>query len=90
MGVFGGYVGTGVACANLAGRTMAELILDTETERTTLPWVGAIARRWEPEPLRWLGVRSSRRILRTADDREFGTDREARAAYRLSRLLRGA
>ena len=90
VGVFGGYVGTGVACANLAGRTMAELIADTETERTTLPWVGAIARRWEPEPLRWLGVRSSRRILRTADDREFRTDREARAAYRLSRLLRGA
>ena len=83
-------MGTGVACANLAGRTMAELILDTGTGRTTFPWVGAIARRWEPEPLRWLGVRSSRRILRTADDREFRTDREARAAYRLSRLLRGA
>ncbi len=90
VGIFGGYVGTGVACANLAGRTMAELILDSETERTTLPWVGATTRRWEPEPLRWLGVRSSRRILRGADDREFGTDREARAAYRLSRILRGA
>ena len=89
-GTFGGYVGTGVACANLAGRTMAELILGAATERTTLPWVGATARRWEPEPLRWLGVRSSRRILRTADDREFRTDRESRAAYRLSRLLRGA
>ena len=90
VGIFGGYVGTGVACANLAGRTMAELILDSETERTTLPWVGAISRTWEPEPLRWLGVRSSRRILRGADDREFGTDREARVAYRLSRILRGA
>ena len=90
IGVFGGYVGTGVACANLAGRTMAELILETETERTSLPWVGAIARTWEPEPFRWLGVRSSRRILRAADDREFRTDREARAAYRLSRILRGA
>ncbi len=90
IGVFGGYVGTGVACANLAGRTMAELILRSETERTSLPWVGATARTWEPEPLRWLGVRSSRRILRAADDREFRTDREARTAYRLSRLLRGA
>ena len=89
-GTFGGYVGTGVACANLAGRTMAELILGAATERTTLPWVGVTARRWEPEPLRWLGVRSSRRILRTADDREFRTDRESRAAYRLSRILRGA
>lgn len=90
IGVFGGYVGTGVACANLAGRTMAELILESETERTSLPWVGAIAGTWEPEPFRWLGVRSSRRILRAADDREFRTDREARAAYRLSRMLRGA
>ena len=90
IGAFGGYVGTGVACANLAGRTMAELILETETERTGLPWVGAIARTWEPEPFRWLGVRSSRRILRAADDREYRTDREARAAYRLSRILRGA
>ena len=90
IGVFGGYVGTGVACANLAGRTMAELILESETERTGLPWVGAIARTWEPEPLRWLGVRSSRRILRAADDREFRTNREARASYRLSRILRGA
>ncbi len=90
LGVFGGYAGTGVACANLAGRTMAELILGADTERTTLPWVGSIARTWEPEPLRWLGVRSSRRILRAADDREFRTDREARAAYRLSRMLRGA
>ncbi|MCY3663793.1 MAG: FAD-binding oxidoreductase [bacterium] len=90
IGVFGGYVGTGVACANLAGRTMAELILEAETDRTNLPWVGAVARTWEPEPLRWLGVRSSRRILRAADDREFRTDREARASYRLSRILRGA
>ncbi|MYB25728.1 MAG: FAD-dependent oxidoreductase [Acidimicrobiia bacterium] len=90
LGIFGGYVGTGVACANLAGRTMAELILGAETERTGLPWVGTIARRWAPEPFRWLGVRSSRRILRAADDREFRTDREARAAYRLSRILRGA
>ena len=90
IGVFGGYVGTGVACANLAGRTMAELILELDTERTSLPWVGVIARRWEPEPVRWLGVRSSRRILRAADDREFRTDREARFAYRLSRILRGA
>jgi glycine/D-amino acid oxidase-like deaminating enzyme len=90
IGAFGGYVGTGVACANLAGRTMAELIRESPTGRTDLPWVGATARTWEPEPFRWLGVRSSRRILRAADDREYRSDREARVAYRLSRILRGA
>ncbi|MEM8924025.1 MAG: FAD-binding oxidoreductase [Actinomycetota bacterium] len=88
-GFLGGYVGEGVAAANLAGRTMAELVAGVETERTGLPWVGARARRWEPEPFRWLGVRASRRILAAADDREYRTDREAGASFRLSRLLRG-
>lgn len=48
QGTLGGYVGEGVVAANLGGRTMAELILGEATERTTLPWVGATARRWEP------------------------------------------
>ncbi len=90
VGVLGGYVGEGVAAANLAGRTMADLIIGTDSERTSLPWVGVTARRWEPEPLRWLGVRSSRRILGAADERESSTGQEAKLAYRVSRLLRGA
>lgn len=57
IGWAGGYVGTGVATTNLAGRTLADLILGTDTEITHLPWVGHAAKRWEPEPLRWMGVR---------------------------------
>jgi glycine/D-amino acid oxidase-like deaminating enzyme len=57
----GGYVGDGVAAANLAGRTLADLILKRDTPRTTLPWVGHTSRRWEPEPLRWLGVNAGLR-----------------------------
>ncbi len=90
LGVLGGYVGEGVAASNLAGRTMADLVIGADTDRTSLPWVGATARRWEPEPLRWLGVRSSRRLLGAADEREDSTDREAKVAYKISRLLRGA
>jgi len=89
-GWLGGYVGEGVAPSNLAGRTMADLITRQHNERTAAPWVGARARAWEPEPLRWLGVRASRAILRRADDHEFRTDREASLSFRLSRLLRGA
>lgn len=89
-GWLGGYVGEGVAASNLAGRTMAELITRRHTERTSAPWVGARARAWEPEPLRWIGVRASRAILRRADDHEYRTDRQATLAFRLSRLLRGA
>jgi glycine/D-amino acid oxidase-like deaminating enzyme len=52
----GGYVGEGVANANLAGRTLADLILGRDTELTRLPFVGSPARRWEPEPLRMIGA----------------------------------
>ncbi len=90
VGVLGGYVGEGVAAANLAGRTMADLITGEATERTTYPWVGHQARRWEPEPLRWLGVRSSRAILNAADDREYATAKEAKIAYQISKFLKGA
>ena len=56
LGWAGGYVGDGVAAANLAGRTLADLILGRESELTGLPWVGHRSRRWEPEPIRWLGI----------------------------------
>jgi glycine/D-amino acid oxidase-like deaminating enzyme len=52
----GGYVGDGVAAANLAGRTLADLILGIDSDLTRLPWVGHRSRRWEPEPARWLGI----------------------------------
>jgi glycine/D-amino acid oxidase-like deaminating enzyme len=63
----GGYTGHGVASANLAGRTLRDLILGRDTELTGLPWVGRTARAWEPEPLRWLGVRALYAVYRTAD-----------------------
>jgi glycine/D-amino acid oxidase-like deaminating enzyme len=47
------WVGEGVAAANLAGRTLRDLMLDAPGTLTTLPWVGRHPRRWEPEPLRW-------------------------------------
>jgi glycine/D-amino acid oxidase-like deaminating enzyme len=67
----GGYVGDGVAASNLAGRTLTDLILDRSTPLTALPWVGHRSRRWEPEPLRWLGINAALRgtTLRDALDR---------------------
>ncbi|WP_419923277.1 NAD(P)/FAD-dependent oxidoreductase [Candidatus Poriferisodalis sp.] len=89
QGVLGGYVGEGVAASNLAGRTMAELICERDTERTSLPWVGVTSRRWEPEPLRWLGVRVSRALLGVADDRELRTGKPDRLMSGIAKLLRG-
>ena len=58
----GGYVGDGVATTNLAGRTLADLITGRDTDLTRLLWVGHRSRRWEPEPLRWLGIRTGLRL----------------------------
>jgi glycine/D-amino acid oxidase-like deaminating enzyme len=66
----GGYAGDGVTTSYLAGRTLADLILGRETELTILPWVGHACPDWEPEPLRWLGVRSVYALYRAADRAE--------------------
>lgn len=58
----GGYVGDGVGTTNLAGRTLADLITGTTSELVDLPWVGHRSRRWEPEPLRWIGINSMVRL----------------------------
>jgi glycine/D-amino acid oxidase-like deaminating enzyme len=71
FGWAGGYVGEGVAASNLAGRTLAELILERESERTGLPLVGPRSPSWEPEPLRWLGVSAVRRLGEALDTAEL-------------------
>ena len=70
IGWAGGYVGVGVSTSNLAGRTLADLTLARDTELTDLPWVNRRVRAWEPEPLRWLGVRSMYGLYAAADRRE--------------------
>jgi glycine/D-amino acid oxidase-like deaminating enzyme len=90
IGWAGGYVGSGVATANLAARTLRDLVQQDSgqggrTELTELPWVGHKVRKWEPEPLRWLGVQGMYATYRTADRRE-STSHSARS----SRLARWA
>ncbi|CAL8975772.1 Gamma-glutamylputrescine oxidoreductase [Propionicimonas sp. T2.31MG-18] len=72
VGWAGGYVGTGVATTNLAGRTLTDLVLGRDSDLTALPWVGRRVRRWEPEPLRWLGVQTIYAAYRAADRQERG------------------
>ena len=67
LGAAGGYVGHGVTATNLAGRTMTDLVLGRQTPLADLPWVGHQSRDWEPEPLRWLGVRGMYLAYKAAD-----------------------
>lgn len=83
----GGYVGDGVAASNLAGRTLADLLLGRDTDLTALPWVGHRSRRWEPEPLRWVGVTAALTAMTSADAAERRTGRPARRAALVNRLL---
>ncbi|MFC8271447.1 NAD(P)/FAD-dependent oxidoreductase [Streptomyces sp. NPDC057271] len=94
LGWAGGYVGSGVATANLAARTLRDLIRQDSgqsgpTDLTALPWVNHKVRTWEPEPLRWLGVQTMYAAYRKADRTESTahtaeTSRIAKIADRLS------
>jgi glycine/D-amino acid oxidase-like deaminating enzyme len=86
LGWAGGYVGDGVGTTNLAGRTLADLILGRDTELVRLPWVGHRSRRWEPEPLRWLGINAALKMMTAADREESRTRRPSRLAAAFSRL----
>jgi glycine/D-amino acid oxidase-like deaminating enzyme len=83
LGWAGGYSGHGVAAANLAGRTLSDLVRGVPSPLTMLPWVGHRSPRWEPEPARWAGVHGLYALYRTADRLE-----SARRSPRTSLLAR--
>jgi glycine/D-amino acid oxidase-like deaminating enzyme len=87
LGWAGGYVGDGVSTTNLAGRTLADLVLGHDTELTRLPWVDHRSRPWEPEPLRWIGINAGRRAMTLADQEEARTGRESRIARVVAPLI---
>ncbi len=89
LGWAGGYVGDGVATTNLAGRTLADLILRTDSDLTRLPWVNHRSRPWETEPLRWLGINAGLHTMGWADRAEGRTGRSSRAAQVMGRFLGG-
>ncbi len=70
LATVGGYSGDGVALTNLAGRTLADLITERDSELVHLPWVHHHSPRWEPEPLRWIGASLSSWLARSADAQE--------------------
>jgi len=63
----GSYVGDGVGTTNLSGRTLADLITGADSELVRMPWVGHTSRKWEPEPLRFIGINSMVRLPIGAD-----------------------
>lgn len=83
----GGYVGDGVGTAHLGGQTLADLITDSSTPRTELPWVGHQSPLWEPEPLRWVGTNVGLRVMTRADEYEDRTGRPSRLGKLFARRI---
>lgn len=70
-----GYVGHGVSTANLAGRTLADLVRGERSALTELPLVNHRSPDWEVEPLRWLGIRYTQGAMARLDRRSEATGR---------------
>ena len=85
----GGYVGDGVSTSNLAGRTLADLILGRDTALTHLPWVDPPVRDWEPEPIRWLSVHGLYALYQWADRREARSPGRTSALAAIGNRLAG-
>lgn len=89
IGGAGGYVGAGVTASNLGGRTLADLVLQRDTDLVHLPWVGHRSRRWEPEPLRFIGINVGRALAPLADRMESRSGKPSRVIGGVLDLLTG-
>lgn len=83
----GGYTGDGVVLSYIAANALADLIVapDIETSFTGLPFVQHVSRRWEVEPLRWMGINVALALAARADHVE-GRGSVSRASRWLERL----
>lgn len=84
----GGYVGDGVGTSNLAGRTLADLILNRDTLLTRLPWVNHASKKWEFEPLRFIAINLGNFLAKTSDVTEKGKARDSLFSKILSLLIK--
>lgn len=83
----GGYVGDGLSTTNLAGRTLADLLTESRTDLTALPWVDHRSPRWEPEPLRFAGANAGLVAMESADLEESVTRRPSVVSRALGPLI---
>ena len=86
VGFAGGYVGDGLSTTNLAGRTMARLVLGVDDELTRLPWANHRSPLWEPEPFRFIGANLGILGMGVADVEQRITRRPSIAARMIGRF----
>lgn len=67
IGVASGYAGHGVTPTYLAGEILAEKAVTGVSRYDDLPLVNHAQPKWEPEPLRWLGINATYKLFEFAD-----------------------
>jgi glycine/D-amino acid oxidase-like deaminating enzyme len=85
----GGYTGDGVVLSHVAATALADLITrpDAESAFTRLPFVQRVGKRWEFEPLRWIGINAGLGLAVWADHVEAERGKVSRASRWLDRLV---
>ena len=78
IATLGGYVGDGVAFSYVAANEVALSISARERATAPLPIVNHVSPRWEPEPLRWIGVNALLKLSSHADEVEKRTGKSHR------------
>lgn len=87
LGALGGYGGDGVTLSYLAANSLADLISGNNSDRASLPFVNWHSKKWEPEPLRWLGVNLAITLTKLADVEERITHRASLLGKIIERLF---
>ena len=85
IATLGGYVGDGVAFSYVAAEEVALSITSQPRTVTQLAIVNHASPRWEPEPLRWIGINALLKLSSRADAKEKRTGK----AHRLISWLLG-
>ena len=85
----GGYTGDGVVLSHVCATALADLLTapEQDTDHTRLPFVQHPRRRWEFEPLRWLGINAGLSLATWSDHHERRWGSESRANVLLERLM---
>jgi glycine/D-amino acid oxidase-like deaminating enzyme len=85
----GGYTGDGVVLSRVCATALADLITapDSDTDHTRLTFVRHRSKKWEPEPLRWLGINVGLGLATWADHTEKFRGKQSRASGWLDRLF---
>ena len=85
----GGYTGDGVVLSRVCATALADLITDPdhESDFTVLPFVHHRSKKWEVEPLRWLGINFGLGLATWADHVEKSRGVQSRASQWLDRLF---